>query len=210
MRGTKIATIMLAAAGLVLAGCSSGVDTTTPQASTEDSSAPDESPSDDSSGDGEASGDLVDWAADLCGAIRPLEDEFDGLQTFQPTEDPDPTAIIEQLRETFSQVGPVFAAAHDAVEDAGPPPVDGGDEIYDNMLTVLSTAADAFEQIDAELADLDPTDPAALESLEPIFSGIGTQLEEASAELDDAFAEPEMKAAFAAAPECEGLDMTSS
>jgi hypothetical protein len=213
MRGTKIGIITLAAAGLLLAGCSSGSgdDTTTPSASRDSSSTPEDSSSPESSdGGGEASGDLVAWAGDLCGAIRPLEEKFDGFSSFAPTDPADPAAVIDQLRATFSGIGPVFDDAHDAVDDAGPPPVDGGDETYNNMLTVLSTAADAFDQIDQQLADIDPTDPAALESLTPIFTGIGEQLQDAGDQLDQAFGTAEMKDAFAASPDCEGLNMTSS
>jgi hypothetical protein len=209
MHRTKIVIVALAAAGLVLTGCSSGTDdSTTPEASSDSSSAPQDSASADDGG-GEASDDLVAWAAQLCGAIRPLEEEFTGLEGFQPTAT-DPEAMIDQMREMFSGLGPVFDGAHDAVEDAGAPPVDGGDEIYDNMLTVLSTTGDAFDQIDEQLADVDPSDPAALEALTPIFAGIGEKLQQSGEELDAAFARPDMKAAFAAAPECEGLDMTSS
>lgn len=214
MRATKIGITMLASAGLLLAGCGGDDDGTTPQASTSSSDpAPDDSASEDESeddGDGEASDDLVAWAGELCGAVAPLQDEALGEGLGTPSEIPtDPADIVAQLQQQFSQIGPVFAEARDAVEAAGPPPVDDGDAIYDNMLNVLGTAADAFAEIDDELAALDPSDPDALDSLEPFFTQLEEQMGSAGDELDAAFSSPEMEAAFEQAPECEGMDMTS-
>lgn len=214
MRGTKIGISTLVVAGFLLAGCSSGDDTTTPETSSSSSEpAPDDSTSEEESeGGGEASGDLVDWASDLCGAIAPLEERLTGdggLEDFAPTDPADTGAIIDQMREAFSEFGPAFSDARDAVEDAGPPPIDGGDEAYENMLTVLGTAADAFSRIDDELAALDPDDPNALAALEPFFTDLEAEMGAASEELDATFSSPEMEAAFDEAPGCEGLDMTT-
>ena len=76
MRGTKIGIIALAAAGLVLAGCSDADDgTTTRRRARAANPAPDDSPSEDAprTASGEASGELVDWAGELlrCGRAAP-------------------------------------------------------------------------------------------------------------------------------------------
>ena len=212
MRRMKIGIITMAAAGLVLAGCSTGEETPSPSESSGESTSSDE-PTDAESedeGDGEASGDLVSWAGDFCSAIAPLQEQITGAapEDMVPSDPSDPAAMIEQMRETFSEMVPVFAAARDAVEDAGAPPIDGGDAIYEDMLTVLQASSDAFTQIDAELAGLDPNDPNAMQSLGPILAGIAEEMGATGQELDAAFGRPEMEAAFAAAPQCDGLTIT--
>ena len=222
MRRTKIAIITLAASGLVLAGCSTGDDdSTTPQSTVESTpetseeppsaEATSEEPTEDDGGGGEASGDLVAWAGEFCGAIAPLEEQVSGdaFSDIQPSDPTDQAAVIEQFKETFGALGPIFADARDAIEGVGAPPIDGGDEIYDSMLQVLSTAADAFGQFSAQLETLDPNDPEALTSLAPLLEDLGPEFEAAGAELEAAFNQPEMQAAFEEAPECEGLDITS-
>lgn len=218
MHRTKIVMSSLAVVGLVLAGCSTGGDddATSPQASTggpEPITTPsDESPSEDDDDEGgEASGDLVAWAGDFCGAIAPLEAKFAELENFtpEPADPSDTGAIFDQLRATFADIAPVFEEAREAVEGVGVPPIDDGEQLYDNMVNVLGTASEVFGQVDEALANVDPDDPDALNSIAPLFEDIGAEFEAAGTEIEAAFDRPEMKAAFEAAPECEGLDLGS-
>jgi hypothetical protein len=209
MRATKIGIIMLAAAGLVIAGCSSGDGTTTPTAgssSTSDDSPTEEETDDGSGGGGQASGDLVSWAANICEAVGPFEERFAELQTLPaPTDPSDMTAYTERVLETFGSMGDLFEAARAAIEDSGPPPVDGGDEMYDSLLAAFESAGEAFDEISDEIAGIDPADPAALEQLGAVFEEFTPELEEATETLDSTFGQAEMEAAFDAAPECEGI-----
>lgn len=215
MHRTKIVMSSMAAAGLVLAGCSTGDDgdtTTTPQASQGSegaaSSAPAETSSDAAGGeDTEASGDLVAWAGDFCNAVAPLEEEFDGLNdaTPDPSSTDDPFA---GMAETFAQLGPAFAAAADAIEGVGAPPIDGGEEAFDAMVTTLNGAGDLYAGIEEQLAGLDPADPNYQSEIQAILAEVSTELEDSTLVIEEVFDRPEVTAAFEQAPECDGLDIT--
>ena len=217
MHRTKIVMSSLAAVGLVLAGCSTGGDddATSPQASTggpepvttPSDDSPDESPSEDDDDTGEASGDLVAWAGDFCGAIAPLEEQFADLgDNFTP--DPSGTADpFAGMTEAFAQLGPAFAAAADAIEGTGPPPIDGGEEAFDAMVSTLRGAGDLYAGIEDQLEGLDPADPNFQTEVMEIFAEIGPEFEESTEMIDEVFSTPEMEAAFETAPQCEGLDV---
>jgi hypothetical protein len=211
MRGTKISLITLMAAGLVLAGCSSDdPDTTNPDTSTGTSTEPDDSPSEDASddGDGEASGDLVAWAGELCGAVGPMQDEITALGEGMATITPDPDDPLAGMTEAFAQLGPVFVNAADAIEGIGPPPIENGDEAFDALISSLRGAGDVYAGIEEQLAGLDPADPEFQAKVQEIFAEVGAGLEESTQVLSDVFESPEMEAAFDEAPTCEGLDMS--
>ena len=218
MHRTKIVMSSLGVVGLVLAGCSTGGDddATSPQASTggpepittPSDDSPDESPSEDDDDEGgEASGDLVAWAGDFCGAIAPLEEQFTDLgDDFTP--DPSGTADpFAGMAETFAQLGPAFAAAADAIEGTGPPPIDGGEEAFDAMVSSLRSASDLYAGIEDQLEGLDPADPNFQAEVAKIFAEIGPEFEESTQMIDEVFSSSEMEAAFGAAPECEDLDI---
>lgn len=206
MRGTKFGIIALAAAGLVLAGCSSDGEGTTPQASLDsDSPAPDDSPSEEGTdGGGEPSAEFVGWAGDLCDVSAPLQDEMAAL-----TEDftPDPEDPLAGMSEALAKLGPAFATAADAIERIGPPPIDGGQEAFDALIAGFRDASDVYASLEDQLSELDPADPNFQEQMTAIFSGLGEDLQESSQVIDDVFSSPEMSAAFEAAPECALADM---
>ena len=208
MRGTKIGILTLAAAGLVLTGCSSGGDgTTTTPSSGSGSTAPDDSASP-GAGGGEASDDLVGWVANLCTAIGSFEERFAGIQTLQPTDPADLSGYLVQVQQTFGEMGDLFADAYDAIEDSGPPPIEDGEDVQAELLAALDSAGQAFEEVGDQIATIDPNATDAMVQIQAVYTGLLPQMEGSMTTLDAVFTQPDMEAAFAAAPECEGISGT--
>ena len=90
----------------------------------------------------------------------------------------------------------------------GPPPIDGGDEAFDEHDRALSGRERRLRQ-HRETSSPRSTRPTRTPSQEltAIFTGLGADLEESAREIDETFSSPEMEAAFEAAPECDGVDM---
>lgn len=126
-----------------------------------------------------------------------------------PTNPSDPTDFLTQYQALLADLGPAFSAARDAVAGLDAPPIDNGDELKSQMLTLLDKSSTAFNSIADEIAQLDPADPNALQSLGSAIAGLAPDLKSSSDALNTAFSDPDMKDAFNEAPQCEGLDMGS-
>ena len=217
-RGVR-AVAIAGAVGLaaLTAGCSSGDDDSTAPsssatsagpASTASSTSDPSSPSTSDSGGGSASGDLVSWAGDFCGAVRPMVEQLQGF-TAAPSDASDPAALVAQYQALMAAVGPAMADASDAIDGLDAPPIDDGENIKSQMVTLLDESAAAFDKIATQIAALDPNDPNAFASFGSAMSAIEPDLDKSSEALDKAFDDANMQDAFDQAPECAGLDMGS-
>jgi hypothetical protein len=155
---------------------------------------------DDGGGGGGGSSETVSaeaYAGDVCGA---MQDWITGIQertqslteSFQsgdPQEGKD--ALSDLLSEMSSQTGELITA----VEDAGVPDVDGGEEAADSLVTAFEDVQGILDDAQQDIEDL-PTDPQAFQqgaaelgpTLQEALSSVGSSLEEPeSEELKEAF-----------------------
>ncbi|HEX2195968.1 MAG TPA: hypothetical protein VHJ76_03495 [Actinomycetota bacterium] len=154
-------------------------------------------------GDGGRSSETVSasaYAADVCGA---MQDWMQGIQdrtaalteNLQPGEEQGKDLLVDLMSEMSAQTGELVGA----VEDAGVPDVDGGEESADQLVAALQETQDALDQAKEDIEAL-PEDPQAFQqgaaqigpTLQEALSNVGSSLEEASSqELTDAFEKEE-------------------
>lgn len=156
---------------------------------------------DDEGGDGGgASGETVSaetYAADVCGAMQDwvsgiqerTQSMTEGFTSGDPQEGKD--LLADLLTEMSAQTGDLIAA----VEEAGVPDVDGGEEAADSLVSAFEEVQGILDDAQQDIADL-PTDPQAFQqgaaelgpTLQQALSGVGESLEEPESEdLKNAF-----------------------
>lgn len=135
---------------------------------------------------GDVCGAMQDWISGIQERTQSLTESF---QSGDPQEGKD--ALSELLSEMSSQTGDLITA----VEDAGVPDVDGGEEAADSLVTAFEEVQGILDDAQQDIEDL-PTDPQAFQqgaaelgpTLQEALSGVGSSLEEPeSQELKDAF-----------------------
>ncbi|MDQ3951708.1 MAG: hypothetical protein M3279_01910 [Actinomycetota bacterium] len=140
------------------------------------------------------------YAADVCGAMKDwmqgIQDRTAALtENLQPGEEQGKDLLVELMSEMSSQTEELVSA----VEDAGVPDVDGGEESADQLVAALKDTQAAFDQAKEDMEAL-PSDPQAFQqgaaqigpTLQEALTNVGTSLEEStSEELTDAFEKEE-------------------
>lgn len=141
------------------------------------------------------------YAADVCGA---MQDWVTGIQerTQSLTESftsGDPQEGKDLLSDLLTQMSEQTGDLISAVEDAGIPDVDGGEEAADSLVTAFEEVQGILDDAEEDIADL-PTDPQAFQqgaaelgpTLQQALSGVGESLEEPDSEdLKSAFEKEE-------------------
>jgi hypothetical protein len=185
---------------LTAAGCSESGSGGTSSGSTNESTA-----SSEASGGG--SSDAVAWADEVCSGIA---DDIAALTT-QPDIDPsNPQAAKDGLVTYLGQLETSLDGMASAVEDAGTPPVDGGEEAATSFLDQIGTAKEAVTSAKTKMEAAPVDDPAAFQTA---ATGAMQDLQ-ALSEMEDptsSFSDnPELKAAYDEAESCKALESGSS
>ncbi|HYO61173.1 MAG TPA: hypothetical protein VEU29_04690 [Actinomycetota bacterium] len=151
-------------------------------------------------GDSGGSGEAVSaeaYAADVCGAMQDwvtgiqerTESLTESFQSGDPQEGKD--LLSNLLSEMSAQTGDLVGA----VEDAGVPDVDGGEEAADSLVTAFEEVQGILDDAQQDIEEL-PTDPQAFQqgaaqlgpTLQEALSSVGSSIEAPdSQELKDAF-----------------------
>ncbi len=151
-------------------------------------------------GGGGGSGDTVSaeaYAADVCGAMKDwvtgVQERTQALTESFTSGDPEEgkQALSDLLGEMSSQTGDLVTA----VEEAGVPDVDGGQEAADSLAAAFEDVQGILDDAQQDIEDL-PTDPQGFSqgaaelgpTLQEALTSVGSSIEEPdSQELQDAF-----------------------
>lgn len=182
--------IVAAAAGLALAGCAS--DPAPNAAPEEPMPAVPAAPSEET----------VAWTDSVCGALVPVAENLSTPPEFDLTA-PAPTrdAYVTYLTEAQTAADSALVS----VEAAGAPPVEGGEEIAQNVREDVTELRDDLADARTQLEQTDVSDPAAVGrsvvAAGNVIGALGNNAQALSA-LDG---EPQLDAAYAQAASCEQL-----
>jgi hypothetical protein len=176
-------------AGLVVTGCAEQAVPTAPQA--EPQPAPTTA--------GEAT---IAWTDSVCSALVPV---VDALRTPPPVDFTDAAATREAYLSYIDEALRRAEQAVQDVEDAGPPPVAGGDElaqdVRDQVTDLRDDLAEARQQVDAA----DPNDPAAIGQAVAVAGDVLGSLGNSAHAAGVIAADPRLRPAFEQAESCDQL-----
>ncbi|WP_312866126.1 small secreted protein [Streptomyces boluensis] len=135
---------------------------------------------------------LNDWAKSLCGQIQPqLEKSVKAQQTIVSTAaDGKPEEIQKADSEAFQAIADADKAIAQALEKAGPPPVDNGEKIQTDAVKDLNEASKSYEELKKNIDGLDAKDqsPEGLkefsEGLQKVADDLGKIQKEGDGALD--------------------------
>ena len=190
-----------AAALLALTACTSGA-ATPPPASPVASSAGQESATAPAA-DAEATA----WAQQVCGGL------VEGISALERLPDGDsrkPAAYRDAIGGYLTELGKSFDGMRATLEGAGPPPVDGGEQLLKQGTAQLDTAKAVVGLAQKKLAATDTSSQAAFQAG---FAGVADELRKlvsAGNVVNVLRANPDVDGAFAAAPDCAPLGETSA
>lgn len=144
----------------------------------------------------------VAWVDDVCGSLLPLAE----AAAVQPPIDPtDTDAAVRGLSDYLGTLTDTTDTSLSQLEDAGPSPVDGGDEVVERLSGALTIFRDKFATAKADVDAVDTSNQA--EVLEALPAAIAP-LEELATfpnPTEGLQSSPELDAAAAEAPNCRSL-----
>ncbi len=152
---------------------------------------------------------LDDWASNLCGQIQPqLEKSVKAQQAIISTAaDGNREEIKKVDSASFQASADAYTAIADALEKAGPPPVDDGKTIQADTIKELNKAAAAYEALKKQSDAMDAADdsPEGVKKFSDDLKKIADELGKIQDEGADALkslTEGEVGEAIADQPEC--------
>jgi hypothetical protein len=117
--------------------------------------------------------DPVAWAGRLCSSLSPLT----GLRNMRPRIDPnDPDGSKNSLSQYFNETGARIGESLDGLDQVGPSPIPGGDEVAAKVRGALNRLRTAFDASRIKVEGVDTSNPVEL----------GTQLPAILSTLADA------------------------
>lgn len=179
---------------LVAAGCgdSGGGGSTTSNSNTSSAS--------------ESGGDAVAWADKVCSSIK---DDVAALTKTPDLDLSDPQAFKDGVVTFLGTLETSLDGMAGAVDDAGPPPVEGGADAVTSFKDQIATAKDAVTSAKAKIEAAPANDPAALQQAATeamnSLSSLG-DLDPTSSLAGD----KELKAAYDKAKSCQELEIGTS
>ncbi|WP_203336573.1 hypothetical protein [Nocardioides limicola] len=147
--------------------------------------------------------DPVAWADKVCSA---LEDPIEALMA-EPEIDPSDleatqAGLVDYLDNAATSIGDI----KDAFGDAGAPPVEGGDDLADEISTALSSAQTAIGEARDKVAEADASDPMAFSAALSGMSGELASLTSAMEAVGSLDSNPELQSAAEQAKSCQFLN----
>jgi hypothetical protein len=184
--------VLLAAAGLAVAGCA---DSTVP------APAP-LLPETASTQPAEAQTVTVDWARSMCQALDPAFEQLGA-----PPQ-PDLSNVAATRQAYIEYLGSARTAAQQAIDRltaVGPPPVDNGPQVLESMRTQLVQLREDLDEAMAQLNRADPNDVGgaglALGAAGNVLAALGNRAQV----LANLVIDPQLRAAINQTPECQNV-----
>lgn len=190
---------LVAAAGLGLAGCAGEEPGTDSPSAPPPPSAPATAGS---TTDGTADSESVAWTDRVCTALLPA---VETLRTPPPVDVTDPAAAQSTYRDYLREAESRAEAAEQEIESAGAPPVDGGEQlaqdVREQVADLRADVAEALRQVDAADAGNPVAVGQAVAVGGNVLGALGNQVQAVGALTAD----PELRNAFEQAPACADL-----
>lgn len=114
--------------------------------------------------------DPVVWAGRLCSSLSPLT----GLRNMRPRVDPNnPQASKDSLSQYFNDTGARIGESLQGLDQVGPSPIPGGDQVAGKVRGALNRLRTAFDAARIKVDGVDTSNPVALGTQLPdILSGL--------------------------------------
>ena len=182
----------LAAAALILAGCSTsvtgspvgaasnGADTTALQATS----------------------DPVVWMNRVCGSLLPFQQT---LKSVPQHTDHDATATARSISAFLDRSETAIDQSMADLDAAGPSPIAGGDAAIAGLKSALTTIRTSFDRTKTALDHIDPTNAVEVASTLPTVLVSLAELVKIQDSTTDLRKNPALQAAAAQAPNCRSL-----
>ena len=184
--------VLLAAAGLAVAGCA---DSTVP------APAP-LLPETTSTQPAEAQTATVDWARSMCQALDPA------FERLGAPPQPDLSNVAATRQAYIEYLGSARTAAQQAIDRltaVGPPPVDNGLQVLESMRTQLVQLREDLDEAMAQLNRADPNDVGgaglALGAASNVLAALGNRAQV----LANLVIDPQLRAVINQTPECQNV-----
>jgi hypothetical protein len=190
--------VLTAAAGLALAGCGSTAQSPAPPTAPAAAPAPTAGAPTAAAPTPEA----VQWTDSVCGALIPVVETLGDPPEFDITV---PAATRDAFAAYLTQAQTATDQALQDVTEAGAAPVNGGEEIAENVRSDITELRDDLDEARGQLEQTDPNDPVAIgRSVVAAGNVVGAIANNAQA-LAAIDGDPRLDAAYAQAESCEQL-----
>ncbi len=191
--------VLVAAAGLAVAGCANNAPappSPAPNAPVVTSAPPTQpQPA------------TLDWTRSMCQSLQPA---FDRLGAPPQPDLGNLAATRQAYIDYLSNARNAAQQAIDQLSSVGPPPVDNGQQVFDNMRNQLTQLRQDLDNALAQLNRADPNDVAAtglaVGAAVNVFGALGNRAQV----LGDLAVDPQLRAAINQTPECQNLTGTNA
>lgn len=190
----RCALVAVTAAGLVLAGCANDTMPTAPAPIPQPVPAPTETaPADEPA---------VAWTGTICTALVPV---VDSLRTPPPVDFTDPAGTRQAYLAYIDGALQRSEQAVHEVNGAGAPPVEGGEELAQNVRDQVSDLRKDLADARARLEAADPGDVAAIGQAVAAAGNVLGSLGNSAQAVGEISADPRLRPAFEQAESCQQL-----
>ncbi len=144
----------------------------------------------------------LDWTRSTCQSLQPA---FDRLGA-PPQPDLGNRAATRQVYIDY--LGTARSATQQAIDQLssmGPPPVDNGQRVFDNMRSQLTQLREDLDEAVAQLNQADPNDVGATALAVSAAGNVLGALGNRTQVLNDLTVDPQLRAAVDQTPECQNL-----
>lgn len=186
-RGHLLAALV-AATGLALAGCASDPVPTAP--------APEPTPT------VTMEEETVNWTGTVCSALIPV---VEAVRTPPAPDLADPAATQRAYSSYLDDARQQAERALEEINAAGPPPVEGGEQLAQDVRDQVADMRDDLAEARAQVDRADPNDPAAIGQAVAAAGNVLGSLGNSAQAVSAISGDPRLAPAFREAPSCAQL-----
>ena len=184
--------VFIAAAGLAAAGCANASDTPPPVASPAPQAGPQPT--------------TLDWARSMCQTLDPA---FDRLGAPPQPDLGNLAATRQAYIDYLSNARNATQQAIDQLPSVGAPPVDNGQQVFDNMRNQLGQLRKDLDDAVAQLNRADPNDAGSIALAFGAAGNVLGALGNRTQVLGDLAIDPQLRTAINQTPECQNVIWTN-
>jgi hypothetical protein len=188
----RLSATLAAAAGLTLAGCTQNAEPVGPEPPTQPAPVTEVDPA------------VITWTGSVCSALAPV------VQTLAapPTSGfADPAAAKQAYLAYIDRALGEAEQAARQVDEAGAAPVQGGDELSQDVQSRLADLQQDLMQAKAQVEQADPADPVAFGRAAAAAGNILSSMGHSALAVAAVSGDPQLNAGFDQAESCKELKM---